>query len=122
MKVFNVVFIIVFIVSAALQYNDPDPYVWMPLYLYGAFLCYQALKKKYHPVLYVIGLSGLCQLCGLFIFRQRRCGELGKRTRGREYCPKHEGNQAMDRRNKGVWRIGYFNCGTCLQYGVVKEG
>ncbi len=44
--------------SAALQYNDPDPYIWMPLYLYGAFLSYQALKKKYHPVLYVTGLTG----------------------------------------------------------------
>jgi len=56
MKVFNVFFIIVFILSAALQYNDPDPYIWMPLYLYGAFLCYQALEKKYNPLLYIIGL------------------------------------------------------------------
>jgi hypothetical protein len=57
MKIFNIVFILVFILSAALQYNDPDPYVWMPLYLYGAFLCYQALRKKYHPVLYIIGFA-----------------------------------------------------------------
>ena len=56
MKAFNVFFIIVFILSAALQYNDPDPYIWMPLYLYGAFLCYQALKRKYNPVLYITGL------------------------------------------------------------------
>jgi hypothetical protein len=57
MKTFNIVFIIVFILSAALQYNDPDPYVWMPLYLYGAFLCFLALKKKYRPLLYVSGLA-----------------------------------------------------------------
>lgn len=56
MKVFNIIFIIVFIASAALQYNDPDPYIWMPLYLYGAYLCYQALSKKYNRVLYIIGL------------------------------------------------------------------
>jgi hypothetical protein len=56
MKAFNVFFIIVFILSAALQYNDPDPYIWMPLYLYGAFLCYQALKRKYNLVLYITGL------------------------------------------------------------------
>ena len=56
MKVFNIIFIIVFILSAALQYNDPDPYVWMPIYLYGAYLCYQAIHKKYNPVLYIIGL------------------------------------------------------------------
>jgi hypothetical protein len=68
MKVFNVVFIIVFIFSAALQYNDPDPYVWMPLYLYGAFLCYQALKKKYHPVLYLIGLVVYASYAGYLFF------------------------------------------------------
>jgi hypothetical protein len=56
MKAFNVFFIIVFILSAALQYNDPDPYIWMPLYLYGGFLCYQALKRKYNLVLYITGL------------------------------------------------------------------
>lgn len=56
MRIFNVILILVFVLSAALQYNDPDPYVWMPLYLYGAFLCYRALKKTYNPVLYIIGL------------------------------------------------------------------
>ncbi len=55
MKAFNLVFIVLFIISAALQYNDPDPYVWIPIYLYGAFICYQALQKKFNPVLYFIG-------------------------------------------------------------------
>ncbi len=55
MKAFNIVFIVLFIISAALQYNDPDPYIWIPIYLYGAFICYQALKKKFNPVLYFIG-------------------------------------------------------------------
>jgi len=57
MKALNIFFIVLFIISAALQYNDPDPYVWMPIYLYGAFLCYQAIKRKYNRVLYIIGLS-----------------------------------------------------------------
>lgn len=56
MKILNIFFIIVFIFSAALQYNDPDPYIWVPIYLYGAYLCYQAIYKKYRPVLYIIGL------------------------------------------------------------------
>lgn len=55
MKAFNVVFIIVFIIFAALQYNDPDPYIWMPIYLYGAWLCYQAYHKKYNSKLYIAG-------------------------------------------------------------------
>ena len=48
-------FIIVFIFFAALQYNDPDPYVWMPIYLYAAFLCYRAIQKRRDPILYLIG-------------------------------------------------------------------
>ena len=45
-----------FIIAAALQYNDPDPYIWVPIYLFGAFLCYLAMKKQYRPRLYGIGL------------------------------------------------------------------
>lgn len=55
MLVFNIVFIILFLIAAGLQYNDPDPYVWIPLYLYGAFLCYQAFKGKYYRNLYILG-------------------------------------------------------------------
>ncbi|HEX8332794.1 MAG TPA: transmembrane 220 family protein [Segetibacter sp.] len=56
MKALNIFFIILFVFSAALQYNDPDPYVWVPIYLYGALLCFLALKKRYNPLLYIIGL------------------------------------------------------------------
>src|SRR6476469_3782571 len=56
MRTFNIIFIVLFILFAALQYNDPDPYIWMPIYLYAAFLCFLALKQKYSPSLYIIGL------------------------------------------------------------------
>ena len=56
MKIFNIIFIILFIVSAALQYNDPDPYVWIPIYLYAALLCYWATRKRYNSALYAVGL------------------------------------------------------------------
>jgi hypothetical protein len=55
MKAMNWFFAVLFIFSAVLQYNDPDPYIWIPLYLYGAFLCWQATKKRYQPVLHIIG-------------------------------------------------------------------
>lgn len=55
MKALNWFFVILFILSAALQYNDPDPYIWMPLYLYGAFLCYKATQKVYSKPLYILG-------------------------------------------------------------------
>lgn len=56
MKVLNVLLILLFIYSAAVQYNDPDPYVWIPIYLYGATLCLLALRRKYNFTMYVLGL------------------------------------------------------------------
>ncbi len=56
MKIVNLFFILLFVLSAALQYNDPDPWLWIPIYLYGAWLCYLALKGKYRPKLYYAGL------------------------------------------------------------------
>jgi hypothetical protein len=56
MKVLNIIFVILFIFSAAVQYNDPDPLVWISIYLYGALLCYLTFKRKYNYNLYIIGL------------------------------------------------------------------
>ena len=68
MKVFNIFIIVVFIIFAALQYNDPDPYVWMPIYLYAALLCYWAIKRKYKPVLYYIGLAAYLAYAAYLFF------------------------------------------------------
>ncbi|MGQ0829436.1 MAG: transmembrane 220 family protein [Bacteroidota bacterium] len=57
MKTLNRFFTLIFILFAALQYNDPDPYLWVPIYLFGALLCSMAIDKKYNPNLYMIGLS-----------------------------------------------------------------
>jgi hypothetical protein len=56
MKLFNIFFSIVFLISAGLQYNDPDPYVWIPIYLYGAILCWQAFRSKFYPRAYLFGI------------------------------------------------------------------
>ncbi|GAA4921023.1 transmembrane 220 family protein [Mucilaginibacter defluvii] len=58
MKIFNIIFIILFVVSAGLQYNDPDPYLWVPLYLYPALICFFAIRGNYYPAMYYIGLTG----------------------------------------------------------------
>lgn len=57
MKVFNIVFCVLFIIFAALQYNDPDPYLWMPIYLYGAVLCWLAFRGKPYPGAYLSGIA-----------------------------------------------------------------
>lgn len=56
MKLFNLIFCGLFVLFAALQYNDPDPYVWMPIYLYSAYLCYQASQQLFYPRLYLAGV------------------------------------------------------------------
>jgi hypothetical protein len=56
MRFFNILFCLLFIISAGLQYNDPDPYLWMPIYLYGALLTYLAAKNKYYPKAYAAGI------------------------------------------------------------------
>ncbi|PUZ29035.1 hypothetical protein DCC81_06075 [Chitinophaga parva] len=57
MKVFNIVWCVLFIVFAALQYNDPDPYIWMPIYLYGAYFCWQAARRRFYFTAYWIGIA-----------------------------------------------------------------
>ena len=57
MKVFNIIFCFVFIVFAALQYNDPDPYVWIPIYMYTAVLCWLAARQRYFKKAYLLGIA-----------------------------------------------------------------
>ncbi len=56
MKVFNIIFAILFVVFAGLQYNDPDPYIWMPIYLFAAFICWMGARKKFYPALTLFGV------------------------------------------------------------------
>ena len=57
LKLFNIFFCIVFVLFAAVQYNDPDPYIWMPIYLYTAILCWLAFRNKYFPGAYLLGIA-----------------------------------------------------------------
>ena len=56
MKIFNLLFCLVFIASAVLQYNDPDPYLWIPIYLFTAALCWLAFRNKFYPNAYLLGI------------------------------------------------------------------
>ena len=67
MKTFNIIFCILFIISATLQYNDPDPYLWIPIYLYGAFMCFKAYNGVYYPKGYLAGMVAFL-IYGTFLF------------------------------------------------------
>lgn len=68
MKVFNIIFCLLFLVSAVLQYNDADPYVWIPIYLYGAVLCYLAARSRYVPKAYFLGIAVCLIYAGYLLF------------------------------------------------------
>lgn len=68
MKIFNLIFCILFVFSAALQYNDPDPYIWMPIYLYGAVLCWLAFRGKYYLAAYLLGIAVYAAYAGYLFF------------------------------------------------------
>ena len=51
MKFFNIFFSVVFTLFAVVQYNDPDPYFWVPIYLYPALLCFLKFIQKPIPTL-----------------------------------------------------------------------
>ena len=55
-KITNIFLCLLFIMSAILQYNDPDPYLWIPIYLYGAILCALAARNRFYPTAYIIGI------------------------------------------------------------------
>jgi hypothetical protein len=57
MKIFNLIFFFIFIVFGALQYNDPDPYLWIPIYLFAAFLCWKASKDVFHPMITLTSIA-----------------------------------------------------------------
>jgi hypothetical protein len=57
MKILNGIFTLLFILFAGLQYNDPDPYVWIPIYLYAALLCGLAVSGKHFPRAYGLGIA-----------------------------------------------------------------
>ena len=56
MRAFNLIAAALFVLSALLQYNDPDPYLWMPIYLYGAVLCWLAFRGRFYPKWYLVGI------------------------------------------------------------------
>ncbi|ATL46007.1 hypothetical protein COR50_01860 [Chitinophaga caeni] len=67
MKVFNIIACVLFTIFAGLQYNDPDFYLWIPLYLYTAVLCGLAAGGKWYKNLYSLGIFiYLCYAAYLF--------------------------------------------------------
>jgi hypothetical protein len=52
---FNQLFVFIFILFAVVQYNDPDPYLWVPIYLFPAVICFLATREKFYKNAYTGG-------------------------------------------------------------------
>lgn len=45
----NAIMLVMFLFSAAVQYNDPDPFVWMAIYIAGAIVCVVEIRRRTPP-------------------------------------------------------------------------
>ena len=59
MKVFNLILAALFTVFAIVQYNDPDPWLWIAIYLFMAVISGMAAFGKYQKMVIGLGL-GFC--------------------------------------------------------------
>ena len=46
MTVFNTLFLVTYLLSAAVQYNDPDAPVWILIYLSAALMCMAHYRRR----------------------------------------------------------------------------
>jgi hypothetical protein len=70
MRIFNLLFCVLFVVSGALQYNDPDPYLWIPIYLFGAVLCWLAFREKFYSKAFLYGSIAFA-LYAIYLFFEK---------------------------------------------------
>lgn len=56
MTIVNSVLCLIFLLFVGVQYNDPDPYLWVPIYGFVAWVCGRAAVKKYNKNLILIAL------------------------------------------------------------------
>lgn len=67
MKAFNILFGLVFFSFAILQYNDVDPYLWIPIYASAAAICILNSRGKYNFKLH-LAMATFCVVYALFLF------------------------------------------------------
>ncbi|MBP9887633.1 MAG: transmembrane 220 family protein [Leptospiraceae bacterium] len=56
MRITNFILSFMFLLFAAVQYNDPDPLIWICIYTYAAIMCLLAGLGKYYKILLIAGI------------------------------------------------------------------
>jgi hypothetical protein len=49
LKFMNIVMFVLFVIAMIVQYNDPDPWLWIAVYFYGAVVTFFAIRDVYTP-------------------------------------------------------------------------
>jgi hypothetical protein len=84
MKIVKIVFVILFLIAGALQYNDPDPLLWMAIYGFAAGvvifdLAGKDVRKVYLYTIITFALFSLIYIPGVIDFiRQEQAGAIAK--------------------------------------------
>jgi len=66
-RILNLILSILFVLFAALQYNDPDPWIWIPIYVYAATLCFLAYRGKQYKKALIAGIL-VCLAYAVYLF------------------------------------------------------
>jgi hypothetical protein len=56
MIILNIIFCLVFLAFAYVNLNDPDAWLWVSIYLLGAFFCGAAVFGLYFPTVYLVAI------------------------------------------------------------------
>lgn len=70
MRYLNLSLAIIFALFAALQYNDPDPYIWIPIYGFAATLCFLAFRGKFFKKALLAGIL-ICMAYAVYLFTDK---------------------------------------------------
>lgn len=68
MKTINYSLAACFLLFAALQYNDPDPWLWIPIYLYAATACLLAARGHAYTLMLRFGILFCFSYAGWLLF------------------------------------------------------
>lgn len=68
--IINVIFCLSFLVFAYLNFNDPDWYLWVPIYLAVAMCCCLACFGYYYPKTY-LGLTAFYLIYAIKLFFEK---------------------------------------------------
>jgi hypothetical protein len=66
----NIFLTCLFLLFAGLQYNDPDPWLWIPIYVYAAVACWLSSIRKTLPVMNLAGIIFCVSYAG-YLFVQK---------------------------------------------------